>query len=114
VIESTGFQALIDDAMKCLCNRGRFVFEGHYPGTITHTFKFPHEKQVRAFYPCFIGDPPVRQAVLRLMASSRLDIEPLISHLVPWREAAAVYNKLFTPERNRFNGIVFDWSLAGA
>jgi hypothetical protein len=29
---------------------------------------------------------------------------------VPWKESAKVYTQLFTEDRNRFNGIVFDWT----
>ena len=110
VIESTGFQKLLDDAFRCCGYGGRFVFEGWYPDNISYNFHLPHERQLRAFYPSFIGPAPSRQGVLRLMASGKLEIGPLISHLVPGRDAASVYNKLFTKERDRFNGIVFQWA----
>lgn len=114
VMESTGFQELLEDAMECVRSGGlgpggKFVFEGWYPDTVSYTFHVPHSKQLRAFYPAFIGERPSREGVLRLMASGKLQVKPLISHLVPWRECADIYNRLFTEERNRFNGIVFDW-----
>ncbi len=115
VLESTGFQGLLEDAMKCvraggLNKGGKFVFEGWYPDTVSYTFSIPHGKQLQCFYPAFIGERPNREGVLRLIQSGKLEIEPLISHLVPWKESAKVYTQLFTEDRNRFNGIVFDWT----
>lgn len=109
VVETTGFKGLLDDAFRCVRKRGRFIFEGWYPEEIGFTFQLAHSKQVEAFFPCFIGDPPVRESVLRLMAQGHLQMDPLISHGATWQESAALYNRLFTPERNQLNGIVFDW-----
>ena len=115
VLESTGFQSLLNDAMQCVraggFNKGgKFVFEGWYPDTITYSFGIPHGKQMQCFYPAFIGERPNRDGVLRLIAAGRLQISPLISHCVPWQEAGALYTQLFTPARDHFNGIVFDWT----
>ena len=109
VLESTGFQGLLDDAMNCCADNGRFVFEGFYPGTVTYDFMAPHRRQVRAFYPTSIGPNASREGVLRLIERGALDLKPLLSHSVNWRESAAIYNQLFTRERDNFNGIVFDW-----
>ncbi len=113
VIESTGFQDLLDDALACCAWNGRFVFEGFYPGTISYDFARAHTKQIRAFYPVFIGSRENREGVLRLMQSGHLGVDPLVSHLVPWDQSEALYNRLFGPERDSFNGIVFDWTGCG-
>ncbi|OGV63584.1 MAG: hypothetical protein A2498_06835 [Lentisphaerae bacterium RIFOXYC12_FULL_60_16] len=115
VLESTGFQGLLEDAMKCvraggLNKGGKFVFEGWYPDTVSYTFSIPHGKQLQCFYPAFIGERPNREGALRLIMSGKLEMDPLISHLVPWQESAALYTRLFTGDRNHFNGIVFDWT----
>lgn len=109
VMESTGVQELVDVAAACLCNKGRFVFEGHYPGNLTFRFLSLHGKQARSFFPAFIGEPPIREGVIRLMESRKLDISPLLTHTISWKESEAFYNRLFGKERNTFNGIVFDW-----
>lgn len=109
VLESTGFQGLVDEAMHCCADNGRFVFEGFYPGTITYDFMTPHRRQVRAFYPTSIGPNPSREGVIRLIERGVLDLKPLISHTIGWQQSAEVYNQLFTKERDRFNGILFDW-----
>lgn len=109
VMESTGVQELVDVAAACANNKGRFVFEGHYPGNLTFRFLSLHAKQLRALFPSFIGEPPVREGTIRLMESRKLDIAPLITETIRWQDSEAFYKRLFTKERNTFNGIVFDW-----
>jgi len=109
VAESTGFQALLDDALRCCKRHGRFIFEGWYPDEVSYTFQIAHQRELSAFYPVFIGPRPTREGVLRMISSGALDLGPLISHDVPWEESAEIYNTLFTPERNRYNGIVIEW-----
>jgi 2-desacetyl-2-hydroxyethyl bacteriochlorophyllide A dehydrogenase len=109
VIESTGFTGLVDDAMACAREGGRFVFEGYYPDRLSFDFLNPHEKQLTAFFPCFIGEPPAVEGVLRLISAGVVDLEPLISHMIGWRESAEIYAQLFTEQRDHINGIVFDW-----
>jgi 3-hydroxyethyl bacteriochlorophyllide a dehydrogenase len=112
VIESTGFNALVDDGMRCVRTGGTFVFEGFYPDGLSFDFATPHHKQIRAVFPCFIGEKPSWEAILRRIVDGSLDLAPLISHRVPWTEADAVYNELFTPRRDSINGIVIDWREA--
>ncbi len=109
VMESTGFQGLLNDAMNCCADNGRFVFEGFYPGAISYDFLTPHRRQLRAFYPTSIGAHASREGVIRLIERGLFDIKPLISHTVSWRESAEIYNRLFSKERDNFNGILFDW-----
>jgi 2-desacetyl-2-hydroxyethyl bacteriochlorophyllide A dehydrogenase len=112
VIESTGFVHLVDDAMKCVRAGGLFVFEGFYPDGLSFDYSVPHGKQIRAAFPSFIGDHPVREGVLRLMENGHLDLSKLISDIVPSSEAAHFYKRLFTSDRDRINGVVLDWTAA--
>ncbi|HEU4701101.1 MAG TPA: zinc-binding alcohol dehydrogenase [Conexibacter sp.] len=109
VIESTGFAALVDDAMRCVRRGGTFVFEGFYPQGLAFDFDAPHHKEVRAVFPCFIGDRACREGVLRMLSAGTPDLQPLISDLHGWGRAADVYAQLFTERRDHFNAIVFDW-----
>jgi 2-desacetyl-2-hydroxyethyl bacteriochlorophyllide A dehydrogenase len=109
VIESTGFTALVDEAMTCAREGGRFVFEGYYPDGLHFDFVNPHQKQLTAFFPCFVGDAPAREGILRLISEGAVDLEPLITHEVSWRDSAELYAQLFSHERDHINGIVFDW-----
>jgi 2-desacetyl-2-hydroxyethyl bacteriochlorophyllide A dehydrogenase len=109
VIESTGFTGLIDDALHCAARHGRFVFEGFVPGDVKFNFTIAHEKQLKTFFPCFIGPYSSQAGVVRLITTGALKVEPLITHETRSSDAATVYNRLFTPQRNALNGIVFDW-----
>ena len=110
VIESTGFEKLIEDALQCCGNKGKMVFEGWFPGSVTYNFHLGHARMITAYYPAFIGPRANQAGVIRLIESGKLDIEPLVSDLVPWRDGEAVYNRLFGKDRDSFNGIVFDWT----
>jgi 2-desacetyl-2-hydroxyethyl bacteriochlorophyllide A dehydrogenase len=110
VFESTGFVQLLDDAMKCVRKGGTVVFEGYYPDGVAFDYQMPHVKQITAVFPCFIGAPPVREGILRLIDNGRLDLSNLISDIVPSAEAASFYERLFTSDRDRINGVVIDWT----
>jgi 2-desacetyl-2-hydroxyethyl bacteriochlorophyllide A dehydrogenase len=110
VAESSGFTQLVDDAMTSCKKRGQFIFMGWYPDNITYNFNIPHQKQLSAFYPCFIGPRSVQESVIRMIENGSLPMEEHISHLVHWKDSAETYNTLFTPERNKYNVILFDWN----
>jgi 2-desacetyl-2-hydroxyethyl bacteriochlorophyllide A dehydrogenase len=109
-IESTGLQSLIDVTAKCVRAHGRFVFEGHFPGQITYKFMSMHGGQLKCFFPAFIGDPPNREGVIRLIESGRLEMEPLISHTIRPDEVTSIYNGMIIGDRTKYNGIVIDWT----
>lgn len=109
VAESTGLEPLLDDTMSAAKDKGTFVFLGWYPDRAGFYYNTPHSKQLTAVFPCFIGDRPVREGVIRMLESGTLDISPLISHEVAWHESDTIYNALFTKQRNEYNGIVIRW-----
>jgi 2-desacetyl-2-hydroxyethyl bacteriochlorophyllide A dehydrogenase len=59
VTESTGLVAVIDDTLACVRPDGAAIFLGFYPDGFGFTYHYAHEKQVTAFFPSFIGAPPV-------------------------------------------------------
>ena len=79
------------------------------PGTAELPHIVAHRRELRALFPFFIGKPPVRDGVLRLLETGSLPMRPKISHVVHASEAAALYQCLFTPARNEMNAIVIDW-----
>lgn len=109
VIESTGQASVMEDALRCVTYGGRFVFLAYHPGNLPLPFDIAHRREIRALFPFFIGKPPVRDGVLRLLESGSFPLGPLISHQVLAAEAAPLYQQLFTPARNDLNAIVIDW-----
>ncbi|MAE61849.1 MAG: hypothetical protein CMJ49_10905 [Planctomycetaceae bacterium] len=77
VIESTGFEPLIDEAMQCCSPGSKLMFLGFAPDKPAFTYAVPHTKQIQAYFPCFIGSHASRQGVFRLLAAGKLDIDPL-------------------------------------
>lgn len=110
VAEASGHASALDGALRCCADGGRFVHLGWYPGRISYVFQVPHARQVRAFYPCSIGERPVREGVLRLVQSRWLDIASWITHVVPWRESPRLYERLMRGDRSGFDGVVIDWT----
>jgi 2-desacetyl-2-hydroxyethyl bacteriochlorophyllide A dehydrogenase len=112
VIESTGFDDLVVEAIKCARKHGTMVFEGQYTGGITIPPSAAHAKYLTAVFPNFLGSPASRASVLRMLTDGTLDLLPLITHLTTWDSAVELYSRLFTAERDHINGIVFDWRTA--
>ena len=108
-VESTGFEALVDDGMAACRKQGTFVFLGWYPERVSFHFHTPHQGRLNAVFPAFIGERPIRESVIRWIDEGRLDMKSLISHEINWREAEALYNELFTNRRNSYNGITIQW-----
>ncbi|MBM3522807.1 MAG: zinc-binding dehydrogenase [Alphaproteobacteria bacterium] len=112
VIETSGAAAVIEDALRCATYGGRFAFVAYHPGALPLPFDIAHRRELRTFFPFFIGKPPVRDGVLRLLESGVLALEPLISHAVPFTRAAELYQSLFTSARSDVNGMTIDWRAA--
>lgn len=108
VIDTTGLADQFEEAMKCLRYEGLFVPAANYLGLPFPTDP-PYEKQLRAVFPSWPDTRECREGTLRLLTRGVLDLQPLITDFVGWQESANTYNRLFTPERNRLNGVIFDW-----
>lgn len=50
------------------------------------------------------------EATMAAIVAGSLHVEPLITHRVPWREAAAAYERLVRDKTEDSLGIVIDWS----
>ena len=109
VLETTGSSQVLDDALNCCTQGGRFSFVGYHPGRISLPFNVMHVKELQTHFPWFIGKQVLRDGVLRLIGSGAFPMRPLISHSLKWSEVLPLYQTLFTPERDALNAIVIDW-----
>lgn len=114
VAESTGFQPLLNDALRSCKYQGKFVFLGWYPGDVNYNFQLAHSRELHAYYPVFIGPPAVQKGIIRLIESGALDMGALISHECGWEQSAEGYNGLFTERRNAINAMVIRWDDGAA
>lgn len=110
VFETTGADGVLDDALACCRRDGRFSFVGVHPGMMAFPFLAAHQRQIRAQFPVFIGERPVREGVLRLIESGALNYAPLIDRKVHFSEAIDLYRSLLTPARDDVNAISISWS----
>jgi 2-desacetyl-2-hydroxyethyl bacteriochlorophyllide A dehydrogenase len=109
VIEMTGSYAALHQAIRCAGVDGTVVAAGFYQGAASALAlgeEF-HHNRVR-LVSSQIGALPsglrgrwtrerLHETVLRLLSSGRLDPNPLITHVIPAREAAAAYRLLDDP-----------------
>jgi 2-desacetyl-2-hydroxyethyl bacteriochlorophyllide A dehydrogenase len=109
VIEMTGSYAALHQAIRCAGVDGTVVAAGFYQGAASALAlgeEFHHNRvrlvssQIGAL-PSGLRDRWTRerlhQTVMKLLASGRLDPTPLITHMIPAREAAAAYRLLDDP-----------------
>jgi 2-desacetyl-2-hydroxyethyl bacteriochlorophyllide A dehydrogenase len=82
-----------------LYNRGCITFKG------AHEWRYPTEPNQ------FVKHSLVRnsQVVFELMQQNRLQIEPLISHVLKPEQASEAYEGLRT-NKDQYNGVLFDWA----
>ena len=109
VIELTGSYAALHQAIRCAGVDGTVVAAGFYQGAASALAlgeEFHHNRvrlvssQIGAL-PSGLRDRWTRErlheTVMRLWASGRLDPTPLITHVIPAREAASAYRLLDDP-----------------
>jgi 2-desacetyl-2-hydroxyethyl bacteriochlorophyllide A dehydrogenase len=82
-----------------LYNRGCITFKG------AHEWRYPTEPNP------FVKHSLVRNSriVFELMQQNRLQIEPLISHVIKPEQSKEAYEGLRT-NKDQYNGVLFDWS----
>ena len=109
VIEMTGSYAALHQAIRCAGVDGTVVAAGFYQGAASALAlgeEFHHNRvrlvssQIGAL-PSGLRDRWTRErlheTVMKLWASRRLDPTPLVTHVIPAREAAAAYRLLDDP-----------------
>jgi len=85
-----------------LANRGSVTFKG------AHEWRYPTEPDR------FVKHSLVRNSlvVFELMQRQKLQIDPLISHIIEPEQAPEAYEGLRI-NKDKYNGVLFDWSKGG-
>ncbi|TVX97395.1 zinc-dependent alcohol dehydrogenase [Cohnella terricola] len=128
LIEATGVPKAVVDNLPLLARYGELILlgspRGEYQTNVTEvlnyvhlinygslTFKGAHEWRYPVARDPFVKHSLVRnsQIVFDLMANKKLQIEPLISHVLKPEEAPTAYEGLKN-DKERYHGVVFDWS----
>jgi 2-desacetyl-2-hydroxyethyl bacteriochlorophyllide A dehydrogenase len=123
VIECTGQPGPIVEAFPLVATRGRLVLLGSPRGSSPEVNFYPH---IHARGITIVGAHADMRPqhdrtrhfwtwrqdcnlVLQLLAAGRLQVDPMISEVFPWRQAAAAYARLEGPASAQL-GLLLDWT----
>lgn len=117
--ECTGINACIEPTMNlvkfaphdAIHGQGKFIYQGNYGSTISHSFRIPHGRNIRAFYPCNDGLLPKRERIMKLLQIGALKWEHVITHTFSWDESPEIFSKINKGSKEML-GVVFDWTSA--
>jgi bacteriochlorophyllide a dehydrogenase len=110
VIDTTGDSRMFDRCLGLIRGEGRITMQGYYPDPISIDFHPTHMRRPTVTFPCG-WDDEFNGELAEDMATGRIAIEPLITHRIPFRDAAEAY-ELVVEHPERSLGMVLDWSGA--
>lgn len=127
-IEATGVPQVAVQSLAYIAKLGEIIFQGsprgEYQGNVTDvlsychlynrgciTFKGAHEWRYPTEPNEFVKHSLVRNSkiVFEMMKMNRLQIAPLISHVLEPGQAKEAYQGL-KENKDRYSGVLFDWS----
>jgi len=112
--------SILQSAMECAADRGSVVLTGSPPGTATIRLKeelLRKELKLTGTYESGMTESHAywrwtrqrnRRAFLRLLASGQLQMDHLLTHVVPVAEAPSIYDLVLRGSAG-WTGIVFIW-----
>jgi len=110
--------------IKAAADRGRIILVGATAGSVPIESQelFRREITLRGSYQTGMAEahpywpwsrPRNQQVIMELIARGELHVKPLISHVVPYREAPALYDLMMNGGAG-WMSVFFDWSSANA
>lgn len=110
VIDTTGDHTIFDRCLGLIRREGRITMQGYYPDPISIDFHQTHMQRPTVTFPCG-WDDEYNEDLAEDMATGGVTIEPLITHRIPYRDAAEAYELVLEhPERSL--GMVLGWDEA--
>ena len=110
VIDTTGISSMYDRCRDLIRHEGKIMMQGYYPDPIEIEFHPTHLTRATVTFPCG-WDDGFNDELADDMATGRIEIEPLITHRIPYTDAADAYEIVLEhPERSL--GMVLDWAGA--
>ena len=109
-IDTSGVSAMFDRCLGLIRTEGRIAMQGYYPDPIAIDFHPTHLQRPLVAFPCG-WDDQFNDELAGDLASGRVVIGPLITHRIPFTDAAAAY-ELVLRHPDRSLGMVFDWTGA--
>jgi threonine dehydrogenase-like Zn-dependent dehydrogenase len=105
VIDTTGRSEAFAECVDLLRWEGQFLMQGWYPKPVAFDFHATHLKKPTIAVTCGIGDT---DRVLERIKYNKLQWRPLVTDLLPLRDAPTMYDRLAKNDPNVL-GVVFDW-----
>ena len=88
--------------------KGQIVYSGFTPGNAWADMALLQQREQTAYF--VAGWTRSRmENTLKLMSEKKIDIEPLITHKVPYTQGPEMYEVILNKDKT-FLGIVFDWT----
>ena len=110
VIETTGIASMYDRCRDLIRHEGKIMMQGYYADPIVIEFHPTHLTRASVTFPCG-WDDEFNDVLADEMETGKIVIDPLITHRVPYRDAADAYDLVMEhPEQSL--GMVLDWSEA--
>ena len=110
VIDTTGIASMYERCRDLVRHEGKIMMQGYYADPIVIEFHPTHLTRASVTFPCG-WDDEYNDELAEDMATGRIAIEPLITHRIPYTDAAEAYELVLEhPERSL--GMVLDWSGA--
>lgn len=107
VIDTTGNSRIFLTCAELVRPEGKICLQGYYPDLVEIDFHPTHLKRATVTFPCWV-DRDEDAALAADLARGRLMIEPLITHRIPYTEAAAAY-ELVVEHPEQTLGMVLTW-----
>jgi len=110
VIDTTGRSDQFALCVDLLRWEGQLLLQGWYPEPISFDFHRTHQKKPIVAITCGYDDHEVATA-FELMRYNKLRYRELVTHVIPVREAPAMYQLMLANDSSVL-GVVFDWREA--
>jgi len=110
VIDTTGISSMYERCRDLIRHEGKIMMQGYYPDPISIEFHPTHLTRASVTFPCGWDDEE-NDDIADDMKTGALRLDPLITHRIPFRDAAAAY-ELVVEHPEASLGMVFDWTGA--
>ena len=110
VIDTTGISSMYERCRDLIRREGKIMMQGYYPDPISIEFHPTHLTRASVTFPCGWDDEE-NDDIAEDMRTGVLQIDPLITHRIPFREAPDAY-ELVVEHPEASLGMVFDWTGA--
>ncbi len=108
VIDTTGNSQMFGRCVGLIRREGRITLQGYYPERIAIDFHAAHIQRPTVAFPCG-WDDEFNDELAADIARGRVAIEPLVTHRIPYTDAATAYELVLEhPEQSI--AIVLVWS----